>query len=66
MPAAMSTGADSESSTEPSGVVPGSALIGAPKLAESPWERAANLALSTWLIANSTMNRHMSSVTMSA
>ena len=67
MPAAMFTGAGRASSTWlPGGVVPGSAVIGAPKLCDSPLASAANLALSTWLIANSTMNRHISSVTMSA
>ena len=66
MAEAMSTAPGRSSSTEPSGVVPGSALIGAPKLSDRPLASAANFALSTWLIAKSTMKRHMSRVTMSA
>jgi hypothetical protein len=66
MAEAMSTAPGRSSRTEPSGVVPGSTAMGAPKLAERPEARAANFALSTWLMAKSTMKRHMSSVTMSA
>jgi hypothetical protein len=66
MPAATSTGAGSASSTEPSGVVPGMGVIGAPNVSARPLASAANLALSTWLMANSTMNRTRSSVIMSA
>ena len=38
----------------------------APNPLASPWASSANFFLSTWLIANSTMNSTMSSVSMSA
>ena len=64
----MSTGFGRPSSTEfeePVALV-SIAVTGAPKLAARPLASAANFCLSIWLIANSTMNRHMSRVTMSA
>ena len=63
----MSIGiAPAPSSTLGSRAAPWTTLMGPPKLADRPLASAANFALSTWLMANSTMNSTISSVTMSA
>jgi hypothetical protein len=63
---AMSTTPGRSSSTDPSGVGPGVTEMGPPKDSDRPLASAANFALSTWLMAYSTMKRTRSSVIMSA